>query len=73
MANNYFTYDATHKKSANPTKKNFWVQTRRPIWALEQLSNAIGGGAIALVKQLTTAGFRPISKYEYIVPQLSKC
>jgi len=27
----------------------------------------------ALIRQLTTAGFRPISKYKYIVPQLSKC
>jgi len=30
------------------------------------------GGAMALVRQLATAGFRPISKYEYIVPWLSK-
>ena len=28
---------------------------------------------MALVRQLTTAGFRPKSKYEYIVPRLSKC
>jgi len=39
----------------------------------EQLSSAIGGGGRALVRQLTTAGFRPISKYEYIVPWLWKC
>jgi len=30
-------------------------------------SSAIGGGARALVRQLTTAGFRLISKYEYIM------
>ena len=28
---------------------------------------------MALVRQLTTAGFRPISKYEHIIPCLSKC
>jgi len=28
---------------------------------------------MAMVRQMTTAGFRPISKYEYIVPWLSKC
>jgi len=28
---------------------------------------------MALVRQLTTVGFRPKSKYEYIVPRLSKC
>jgi len=27
---------------------------------------------MALVRQLATAGFRPISKYEYIVPQSVK-
>jgi len=27
---------------------------------------------MALVRQLTIAGFRPISKYNYIVPRLSK-
>jgi len=32
-----------------------------------------GLGARALVRQLTTAGFWPKSKYEYIVPWLSKC
>jgi len=36
--------------------------TSRSIWALEQLSSAIGEGAMALVKQPTTAGFRLISK-----------
>jgi len=28
---------------------------------------------MALVKQPKTAGFKPISKYEYIVPRLSRC
>jgi len=28
---------------------------------------------MAFVRQLTTAGFMPISKYENIVRQLSKC
>jgi len=28
---------------------------------------------MVLVRQLTTAGFRLISKYKYIVPRLSKC
>jgi len=28
---------------------------------------------MALVRQLTTADFQPISKYEYIVSWLSKC
>jgi len=53
------------------TKKNVSLQTRRlakSFDGLEQLSNAIGEGAMQLVKQLKTAGFRLISKYEYIVP-----
>jgi len=32
----------------------------------------MGRGTMALVRQLTTAGFKPISKYESIVRQLSK-
>jgi len=28
---------------------------------------------MAMVRQLATAGFRPMSKYEYIIPRLSKC
>jgi len=37
-------------------------------------SSAIGGGAMVLVTQPKTAGFRPISKYKYIIaPRLSKC
>jgi len=60
-----------------PNKKIFfWVQTRRladPFWGFEQLSSAIGRGAMALVMQLTTAGFGLVSKYEYIISWLSKC
>jgi len=47
--------------------------TGRSVSALEQLFGTIGGEAMTLVKQMTTAGLGPISKYEYIVPQLSKC
>jgi len=45
----------------------------RSVWALEQLSSAISRGDLALVRQPTTASFRPISNYEYIIPRLSKC
>ena len=48
-------------------------KTGRSVWGFEQLSSTIGGGGMALVRQLTTAGFRPISKYEYIVARLLKC
>jgi len=41
----------------------------RPVCALEQLSSAIGREAMALVKQLKIASFRPISKYKHIVPR----
>jgi len=33
----------------------------------------ISRGAIALVKQLKSAGFRLISRYEYILPWPSRC
>jgi len=47
-----------------PTKKFFQVQkTCRPVLALEQLSSAIGGGAMALVRQPKIAGFRLKSRY----------
>jgi len=64
------------KNPQPPTKKNFFecnLEDSAIHLGLEQLSNAIGGGARALVRQLTTAGFRPKLKYEYIVPQLLKC
>jgi len=40
---------------------------------LEQLYSAIGEKAMELVKQPKTAGFRPKSRYEYIVCWFSKC
>jgi len=62
------------KNPQPPTKNGFssadW-KTGRSISALEQLSSGISGGALA--RKPTTAGFRPISKYKYIVPQLSTC
>ena len=48
-------------------------KTGRSVSAIEQLSSAIGRGAMALVRQLKTAGFRPKSRYEYIVRRLTKC
>ena len=39
----------------------------------EQLSSTISGGAMPLVRQPKTAGFRPISRYEYIVHRLQRC
>jgi len=40
---------------------------------LKQLSSAIGTGAMALVRQPKTAGFKPISRYDIFVDWLSKC
>jgi len=71
----HFTYDVTHKKSTTPYQKFFYecrLEDCRCIWALEQLSSAISRGAIALVRQPKTAGFRLKSRYEYIVRWLSK-
>jgi len=62
------------KNPQTPTKKLFSstdYKTGRSVWALEQLSSAIGRGAMALLRKLTT-GFRPISKHKYIVPWFSK-
>jgi len=39
----------------------------------EQLSNAIGRRAMALVRQLKTGGFRPNSKYDIFVDRVSRC
>ena len=58
------------KKPQPPIKKIFSsadCKTGWSVWALEQLSNAIGRGAMALVRQQTTAVFRPKSRYENIV------
>jgi len=64
-------------KNQHPQPKNFfWVQSRRLSDLFEPSNSSlaqIGRGARALVRQLTTAGFRPKSKYEYIVSRLSKC
>jgi len=54
--------DVTHKKSAPPTNNFFRVQSRRladpfVVWAIEQLSSAIGRGSRALVRQPKTAVF----------------
>jgi len=74
MAQNYFTYDITHKKSTTPNRKVFLspdYKSGRSVLALEQLCSTIGKGAMALVRQLKT-GFKPKSRYEYIAHRLSK-
>ena len=76
MAQNYFTYDVTHKKSATPNQK-FFFECRLEDdswchWALEQLSSACGGGARILVRQPKTAGIWLKSGYDIFVDQLSK-
>jgi len=64
------------EKICNPQPKIF-LQCRLEdcwsIWALEQLFSAIGGGAMALVRQWKTAGFRLKSRYDIFVEQPSKC
>jgi len=60
------------KNPQPPTKNFFRVQTRRLADLFEQLSSTIGEGAMTLVRQLKTAGFRPKSRYKYIVHRLSK-
>jgi len=67
---------ALTKNLQHPSKKIFLSadeKTGWSVWALEQLSSAIGRGAMELVRQLKTAGFRPQSRYEHIVRRLSKC
>jgi len=48
-------------KNPHPPTKNFFrVQStslRLSVWALEQLSSAIGGGAMVLLRQPKTAVF----------------
>jgi len=39
----------------------------------EQLSSAINGGAMAMLRQPKTFGFRPISRKDYIIHWLSRC
>jgi len=42
MAQSYFTYSVTHKKSATPNQKNFFrVQTRRLAESFEGLNNSL--------------------------------
>jgi len=71
-----FTNDVTHKNPQPTTKKIFFhcrLEDCRIFWGFEQLSNAIGKEAMALVMQPKTAGFRLIARYEYIVHWLSRC
>jgi len=57
-------------KNPQPLIKKFFSsadeKTGRSVWVLEQLSSATGGGAMALVRQPKTAGFRPKSRYNTI-------
>jgi len=39
----------------------------------QELSSTIAWGAMQLVSQPRTAGFRPVSKDEYIVPRQQMC
>jgi len=56
-------------KNPQPPTKNFFSsadqKTGRSVWAIEQLSSAIGRGAMALIRQPKTAGFRVKSRYIY--------
>jgi len=65
----------SHKIHNNRNKKNFFNATRRLANLFEPLnsSRAIGGRAMALVRQLKTVCVRQQSRYEYIVHQLPKC
>ena len=56
------------KKSSPPTKQFFSSadqKTGQSVWATEQLSSAISGEAMALVRQPKTAVFRLKTRYEY--------
>jgi len=56
-----------------PNQTFFSLQTRRLTESFEGLNSAISRGAMVLVRQPKTAGFRLISRYEYIVYWLSRC
>jgi len=59
-----------------PTKKLFLPadeKTGQSIWTIKQLTGAIGGGAVALVKQPKTAGLRPKTRYDTFTDRLSMC
>jgi len=45
MAQNHFTYDVTHKKSATPNQKIFRVQSRRRSDPFEPLNNSLAQSA----------------------------
>jgi len=68
------------QKTRTPQAKIFFSSaiyyTGRSVWAIEQLSSAIGGGTRALVKQPKTAGFfcenrqnHPDAKVLYLLAQ----
>ena len=60
VAKKSFTYDITHKKTAPPKQKFFfecYLLDWPTVWAAEQLSSVMGGGATALVRQPKTAVF----------------
>jgi len=64
------------KNSQTPNQKFFFECRLVDPWcirALEQRSSTIGGGAMALVRQSKTAGFRLKSGYDIFVDQPSKC
>jgi len=64
------------KKSATTNQKHFFqVQTRRLSKSFEGLNSslAMGRGAMALVRQPKTAGFRLKSRYNIFVDRLSRC
>jgi len=63
-------------KIPQPQQKIFFqVQTRRlaESYGFEQLSRAISRGAMVLVRQPKTVGFRPISGYNIFVDWPSRC
>jgi len=64
------------KKPENP--KNFFsLQTRKLADSFESLNSSlaqyIDRGAMLLARQLNSAAFRLISKYQYIVPWQQTC
>jgi len=62
--------------SLTKSTTNFFVKARLDNMLnleFEQLLRAICRGAVGMVRQPTTAGFQPISRYEYIAHRLSRC
>ena len=68
---------ASLTKNPQPPTKNYFSSADKKIcwsvWVIEQLSSAIGGGAMVLVRQPKTAGFRLKSRYDIFLGRLSKC